>query len=245
MANDIRDDFVEHDHPQYGGGFFCTPDVFERLTAPVATEQAQAVAEFKGRYAELHFNILHWLRQWERSGVSRLAAVRGALIEMKQIAASPEAAPAAMEGTGPAMQLNATQLRSALELAAPEFDTDEDQREVEVVLQRLPARTSSDGEPMEAGLYCWLAEYPEEGCIPLREDESFPAATPAAPSAVTDERNTFETHLRSLIQGSDLRRHADGEYLAAPVQCHWQGWQARAALAQPAPVQSKMKGGEV
>lgn len=44
MANDIRDDFVEHDHPQYGGGFFCTADVFERLTAPVATEQAQAVA---------------------------------------------------------------------------------------------------------------------------------------------------------------------------------------------------------
>lgn len=99
------------------------------------------------------------------------------------LAASPEAAPAAMEGAGPAMQLNATQLRSALEFVAPDFDADEDQREAEVVLQHLPARTSTDGEPMEAGLYCWLAEYPEEGCIPLREDEAFPAATPAAPSA--------------------------------------------------------------
>lgn len=32
-AVDFSDDFVEHSHPQYGSGFFCTPDVFDRIAA--------------------------------------------------------------------------------------------------------------------------------------------------------------------------------------------------------------------
>lgn len=34
-------------------------------------------------------------------------------------------------------------------------------------LAALPARTAIDGEPMEAGLYCWSADYPDEGVLLL------------------------------------------------------------------------------
>lgn len=213
------------------------------LTAPVATEQAQAVAagwkvvpveptpEMVKAY--LDANDAYWKRTDElpeNPGKWRQGTPTDATAESYRamLAASPEAAPAAMAGMGPTIQLNATQLRSALELAAPDFDTDEDQREVEVVLQRLPARTSSDGEPMEAGLYCWLAEYPEEGCIPLREDESFPAATPAAPSAAKELAAMLDRYIEHYDAKPSLtyirlsRDEAD---------------RLRAALAQPAPVQ--------
>lgn len=48
----------------------------------------------------------------------------------------------------------------------------------------------------------------------------------------TGEREAFESHMERLIPGSDLRRHEDGEYLFAPVQCHWQGWQARSQVLE-------------
>lgn len=101
---------------------------------------------------------------------------------------------------GPQLVINATQLRSALELVAPDFDTDEDQREADVCIQYLPARMSTDGEPMEAGLYCWLAEYPEEGCIPLRPDEKFPSPSvhrqaSAGQEGVTDELQELHNEL--------------------------------------------------
>lgn len=219
---------IAGDHKMQMAESFANRAARLALTAPVATEQAQAVAAgWKFVPVEPTEEMMAAASE-EREHCRRAGRIALASnIYRAMLAASPEAAPAAMEVTGPAMQLNATQLRSALELAAPDFDTDEDQREVEVVLQRLPARTSSDGEPMEAGLYCWLAEYPEEGCIPLREDESFPAATPAAPS---DAETLISRYSNALIgwrvEGSPF---ADVESSEKAL---------RAALAQPAPVQA-------
>lgn len=67
------------------------------------------------------------------------------------------------------LTINAAQLKQAFELAAPDWETDEDQRDTEVELQWLPERVSIESEPMEAGLYLWYTDYPEEGVILLPE----------------------------------------------------------------------------
>lgn len=77
--------------------------------------------------------------------------------------------------TSSSITLSATQLMSALQFVAPDYFTDADQREAEIVISRLDTGKFSDGEPRPAGIYAWLAEYPEEGCIPLlTSDQAFP-----------------------------------------------------------------------
>lgn len=76
--------------------------------------------------------------------------------------------------------LTALNLRNALDFVAPDFETDEDQRESEVTIVWAPDRQSIDGDHLPAGYYCWLADYPEEGCIPL--DQGAWSAPPAAPA---------------------------------------------------------------
>ena len=66
--------------------------------------------------------------------------------------------------------INAYQLRQAAEFAAPDYETDADQRETEMCLEQMPAGTFNDGEPRPAGLYLWYADYPEEGCILLEPE---------------------------------------------------------------------------
>lgn len=66
--------------------------------------------------------------------------------------------------------LNAYQLKQAAEFAAPDYETDEQQRDTEVHMQSLPARFAHDGTPMPAGDYVWLEEYPEEGCLLLEPE---------------------------------------------------------------------------
>lgn len=76
--------------------------------------------------------------------------------------------------------LNAYQLKQAAEFASPDYDTDEQQRETTVCIQQLPARLSADKEPMPAGVYVWLEEYPGEGCLLLEPEPgvSTPDPTP-------------------------------------------------------------------
>lgn len=67
----------------------------------------------------------------------------------------------------PELRLNGFQLMDALTFIAPDF-TDE-QLETEAVIQFGPAREDEEGsEP--AGMFCWYAEYPEEGSIRLGEN---------------------------------------------------------------------------
>lgn len=86
------------------------------------------------------------------------------------------------------MKLDAWQLRQAVEFAAPDYERDEDQRGTELVFQRLPERLSTEGEKMEAGMYCWYAEYPEEGCMLLDAYDDLPAS-PTTGSAAPDGRD--------------------------------------------------------
>ena len=49
-AGDISGDFVEHSHPDFGGGYFCTPDVFAKLAvqAPAEGDEPQDVMSEAG-----------------------------------------------------------------------------------------------------------------------------------------------------------------------------------------------------
>ena len=50
----------------------------------------------------------------------------------------------------------------------------------EIVLGTLPARKSTEGEDMPAGVYVWIGEHPEEGCVLLSPEAE--AASPAGPA---------------------------------------------------------------
>ncbi len=61
--------------------------------------------------------------------------------------------------------LTAAQLRDALEFVNPGGPDDADQMETEVsFFFRESDETSNEGEPLSSGWYCYLTEYPEEGC---------------------------------------------------------------------------------
>lgn len=72
-----------------------------------------------------------------------------------------------------AVTMTLREMMKALAFAAPNGDgprlPEEDDVDLETSLtfERLPKRESIEGETLPAGLYCWLAEYPDEGCFPL------------------------------------------------------------------------------
>lgn len=66
------------------------------------------------------------------------------------------------------LDLTGTQLKEALEFIAP--DGTEEQMESEVTIADLPADKApldDDNTRMPGGLYMWITDYPEEGCVPL------------------------------------------------------------------------------
>jgi hypothetical protein len=54
-VNDIRDNFVEHFHPEFGQGFFCTADVLDALASH--TGEAEPVA-WEVRNAEISYHAV-------------------------------------------------------------------------------------------------------------------------------------------------------------------------------------------
>lgn len=103
-----------------------------------------------------------------------------AALTLRALLAQP-AAPATTTVT-----LTALNLRNALDFVAPDFEADEDQRGTEVTIGWAPDRTSTEGEHLAAGYYCWLTDYSEEGCIPLDQGEWHP------PSTTTEERQAAQ-----------------------------------------------------
>lgn len=96
----------------------------------------------------------------------------------RAVSAAPETAllaPAA-PWHGDSVTLTARQVANALELIAPDFATDIDQREAQVSIAWAPAGTckDDDGTPEPAGYRAWITEYPEEGSIPLVDDYAGP-----------------------------------------------------------------------
>jgi len=64
--------------------------------------------------------------------------------------------------------LSAKALREALEFVNPDGPQDADQVEAEVtIFFRDEDGVDTEGDPLPRGLYCYLSEHPEEGCIPL------------------------------------------------------------------------------
>jgi hypothetical protein len=72
--------------------------------------------------------------------------------------------------------LTARQILAALEFAAPDFATEDDQLDTKVVIAwgEEGSTFDDDGNPDPAGYRAWLADYPEEGAIPL--DDPAPEA---------------------------------------------------------------------
>lgn len=79
-----RDGTMTGSCPECGHGTKLIAEA--RIAAPApASEAVAGVAEFKGEFAQLRHQIAHWLRQWERSGVSRAASIHKALAQMHAI----------------------------------------------------------------------------------------------------------------------------------------------------------------
>lgn len=68
----------------------------------------------------------------------------------------------ALDAQRQAVTLNGFQARMVLK-----FIDGDDECSIEVA--ELPDRTADNGDRLEAGLYVWLTEYPEEGCLLLTE----------------------------------------------------------------------------
>ncbi|HCU0319614.1 TPA: hypothetical protein ACU7AV_006116 [Pseudomonas aeruginosa] len=84
---------------------------------------------------------------------------------------------------------------------------------------------------------CDAALPPKDICTCPSGDGSLVHPCPAHPAPVEqaggDERAAFES--RAEDAGSDISRDDFGNYVNVYVQTEWEGWQARAALAQPSP----------
>ncbi|HHX0959336.1 TPA: hypothetical protein ACU6GP_005147 [Pseudomonas aeruginosa] len=72
--------------------------------------------------------------------------------------------------------INGYQLRAALEFIAPDGTAKQLESEARIEWRQ------QDADFLEAGLYAWCAEYPEEGCVLLDEE---PAAAQPSPAPTT------------------------------------------------------------
>lgn len=114
-----------------------------------------------------------------------LAMVSATLLDARDdewrahLAATPQ--PDAEPWSARHVTLTARQLRNALEFAAPDFETDDDQRETAVCISWAPdgMTKGDDDEALPAGLRVWYADMPEEGCIPLLDEFEAPPAIAA------------------------------------------------------------------
>lgn len=89
-------------------------------------------------------------------------------------------------GQGHSQTINTAQLQQVLEFVDNEPDT-------QVEIEWLPERTADNGDKMEAGLYCWLTEYPEEGVLLLDPN---PSSTEKASAPLIDWKRSYEEAIR-------------------------------------------------
>lgn len=79
---------------------------------------------------------------------------------------------------------------------------------------------------------------PAEAVLALMSAERIDPEQESVEQAGGNERAAFES--RAEDAGSDISRDDFGNYVNVYVQTEWEGWQARAALAQPSPVRSSL-----
>ncbi|WP_063800612.1 hypothetical protein [Burkholderia cepacia] len=116
----------------------------------------------------------------------------------KAIAASPFEQPAAApideSSVNDSVTLSGAQLLEALDFIAPDRNTDRDQLKSRVTIQYGEGHTGN-------GMYCWCAEYPEEGAIFIDGSTAVPAAP--APSPADERAAMADTYPARLLHESD------------------------------------------
>lgn len=147
----------------------------------------------------------------------------------KIVAAYLAAAPSPVEQTEaqpkasyPTMTLNGYQLKDALGFIAPD-DTAE-QLEMDVSIAILPsdkAPLDDDNKRMPAGVYAWITDYPEEGCIPLLEEPKSTAQP--APEAQQSERDAIQVMLALHTRMLETNPYCYFE-LAYTRHTGWMAW---------------------
>lgn len=96
-----------------------------------------------------------------------------------------EASRAAMAQPSPvrsSLLINGYQLRAALEFIAPDGTAKQLESEARIEWRQ------QDADFLEAGLYAWCAEYPEEGCVLLDEEPATAQPSPAQAEKAEVER---------------------------------------------------------
>jgi hypothetical protein len=146
-------------------------------------------------------------------------ALNAAIDRLASLAASAASLVAEPDWHKGCVTLTAKQLATALDFAAPDYATDEDQRETQVSIAWGPegSTTSDEGDPDPAGYKVWMTDYPGEGSIPLDDmiagvsdmagaksitlaAPQFPAASVERATAVVTWRNHVEQRMHSWRQ---------------------------------------------
>lgn len=111
--------------------------------------------------------------------------------------------------------INGYQLRAALEFIAPDGTAKQLESEARIEWHQ------QDADFLEAGLYAWCAEYPEEGCVLLDEEPATAQPSPAQAEKAEVERPevvaTMYTHhddvdFRELVVAGNCDKDCEGFY---------------------------------
>lgn len=172
--------------------------------------------------------IPQWLRdEQEMTSLDHIMSkgTRCTLIYRAMLASAPPA-PVRQDVQGePLLTITGYQLQQAMEFVAP--DLTPEQLASEACIQHGPARSHDEGgDP--AGLYCWLADYPEEGSISLATAQPIEQSEPAA-------ENVADAEIKAMYvasQGSDSGwLGLEGSYFIGGVSA-----ERRRTTAQAAPL---------
>ncbi|HGP1078864.1 TPA: hypothetical protein ACLF0Q_000690 [Pseudomonas aeruginosa] len=122
---------------------------------------------------------------------------------------TPEQARAALAQPSPvrsSLLINGYQLRAALEFIAPDGTAKQLESEARIEWRQ------QDADFLEAGLYAWCAEYPEEGCVLLDEEPATAQPSPAQAEQAEAERPDVVAVVRAQGFGRVCEADANAIY---------------------------------
>jgi hypothetical protein len=129
------------------------------LASPERPAQQEAVAWIRKHPDGTYSNEL--LPNWS---IERVRRESGAWVPLAPIDAAP---PAAQQEPVAKLCLTARQIKAAHAWAVAPAESDDDLDSEWWFGERAKGPWGDDGETVPAGIVMWMAEYPEEGCLPL------------------------------------------------------------------------------
>lgn len=118
-----------------------------------------------------------------------------------------EASRAALAQPSPvrsSLLINGYQLRDALEFIAPDGTAEQLESEARIEWRQ------QDADFLEAGLYAWCAEYPEEGCVLLDEEPATAQPSPAQAEQAEAERPEVVAYADPIAFATFKKRGHEG-----------------------------------